>query len=204
MDHNQTKTTTPAGPRLRLVGVRPGPSDRPGNASPQTPRQRVAQENHAASRTAQSLPESDLRMVFAVNVASSLEGGRAALLPPDRRRSLVRAAASLGLKPFDANVVIAMVQNAAREGEDVRVVAGVLPLMRRRGDIGTPLKSAEQPKVVPATARAAIDRPRENPAPKRSSDASDAEKLRLQRMMLIALLIAAFMFAGLRILLSTP
>ncbi|MFZ4575340.1 MAG: hypothetical protein ACOYN0_13140 [Phycisphaerales bacterium] len=80
-------------------------------------RREVAQENHAAQRAAQSLPDDDLRTVFAVDVARALQGGRAAILTPERRRALVDGAGSRGMKPFEANLVIAMVQHAAREGE---------------------------------------------------------------------------------------
>ncbi len=47
----------------------------------------------------------------------SLQGGRAAILRPDDRRSLVTQAARMGLRPFDAALVIAIAQDAARSGE---------------------------------------------------------------------------------------
>jgi hypothetical protein len=46
-----------------------------------------------------------------------LEGGRTALLTPDRRRRLVTLATKMGLRPFDAALIIAIVQDAARAGE---------------------------------------------------------------------------------------
>lgn len=95
---------------LRLVNtdVEPTPrSWRPGNAE-----SRVA----SANRHAAALTPDDARWVFANQVRDSLEGGRAAILPPNRRRDLVAAALRQGLRPFDANLVIAIVQDEARTG----------------------------------------------------------------------------------------
>jgi len=47
-------------------------------------------------------------------VASSLEGGQAGILRPDVRHKLVQQAVQLGLRPFDANLVIAIVQDSSR------------------------------------------------------------------------------------------
>lgn len=93
--------------RLRLVGLETDP------VAPHKPtRTRVAQvakENLAAS----VLSPFDARLIFAQQVATNLEGGRAALLRPERRRALMTQAQRLGLRPFDANLVIAIVQDAA-------------------------------------------------------------------------------------------
>lgn len=59
----------------------------------------------------------DPRWVFAVRVRDRLEGGTAAILTPERRAALLRHAPVFGLRPFDANVIIALVQDAARRGE---------------------------------------------------------------------------------------
>lgn len=59
----------------------------------------------------------DPRWVFAARVASQLEGGHAAVLRPERRERLLKTARLLGLRAFDASLVIAMVQDAARRGE---------------------------------------------------------------------------------------
>ncbi len=60
-------------------------------------------------------------MAFADDVRKSIEGGRAAILRPERRRELFTRATSLGLRPFDATLVIAIVQDAARRGEEVSI-----------------------------------------------------------------------------------
>ncbi|MCW5777162.1 MAG: hypothetical protein KIS87_12060, partial [Phycisphaeraceae bacterium] len=59
----------------------------------------------------------DARWAMAVRAAASLEGGRAAVLPPEKRDRLVALGVNLGLRPFDTNLVIAIVQDAARLGE---------------------------------------------------------------------------------------
>jgi hypothetical protein len=100
---------------LRLVntgagdGVAPPPQRRADGA----PRLRIAAENHAAS----GLGATDARWVLAVQVMRSLEGGKAAMLRPEKRRGLLVAAQTLGLRSFDANLVIAIVQDGVRSGE---------------------------------------------------------------------------------------
>ena len=66
-----------------------------------------------------SLPPADPRRVFAAHVAEALDGGVAAALSPPRRAELMARAATLGLRPFDASLVIAVVQDAARRAEPV-------------------------------------------------------------------------------------
>ena len=87
---------SPPAPRLRLVGadeqVRPQVTP-----PPQT-------------RLAGSM---DPRWVLAVRVAEHLQGS---ILPPSARDRLVRLGKTLGLTPFDANLIIAIVQDQARRG----------------------------------------------------------------------------------------
>lgn len=73
----------------------------------------VARENRAAAL----LTPTDARWLLAVQAAAQIQGGRAALLTPDRRHRLLRLSTRLGLRQFDANLVIAVVQDAARCGE---------------------------------------------------------------------------------------
>lgn len=94
---------------LRLVGGRP----RDGSAG--DARSRVASANVESA----SLSASDVRAAFAIEVAGSLEGGRAALLRPEVRRRLIASGVDMGLREFDSNLVIAIVQDAARAGERV-------------------------------------------------------------------------------------
>ena len=55
----------------------------------------------------------DPRWVLAVRVAEHLQGS---ILPPMARDRLVRLGKTLGLSPFDANLIIAIVQDQARRG----------------------------------------------------------------------------------------
>ncbi len=55
----------------------------------------------------------DPRWVLAVRVGASLQGS---ILPPERREQLLRVGQQLGLSAFDANLIIAMVQDQARRG----------------------------------------------------------------------------------------
>lgn len=86
----------------------------------------------------------DPRWVLAARAASLLEGGRAALLTPDRRRRLMSLADRMGLRPFDASLVIAIVQDSARTGNGsvlsspgvagrLRLVGGAAPPAGRTG-----------------------------------------------------------------------
>lgn len=71
-----------------------------------------------ANLEAASISALDARWVLASRASRLIEGGRAAVLSPERRERLRRLATDLGLRPFDAGLVIAIVQDAARAGED--------------------------------------------------------------------------------------
>lgn len=95
------------GPALRLV-------DTSAEARP-TPRVRRAVEE--ANRVAAGLAADDARWVLATAVAGEVQGGRAALVTPASRDRILATARRLGLRAFDANLVIAIVQDGARRGE---------------------------------------------------------------------------------------
>jgi hypothetical protein len=78
-----------------------------------------------------ALSAGDPRWVFAARVASQLEGGRAGVLRPERRERLMRTARLLGLRAFDASLVIALVQDSARRGD---MPAGYAPLSPGLGE----------------------------------------------------------------------
>ncbi|MFU8828856.1 MAG: hypothetical protein ACNA8P_05405 [Phycisphaerales bacterium] len=73
-------------------------------------RQRIEQEN----RKSATLSPDDARQIVAMRIARALEGGRAAILTPDIRHDIVTEARRMGLRPFDANLIIAIVQDRAR------------------------------------------------------------------------------------------
>lgn len=100
-------------------------------------RQSVARENReAASWIAPGNPSAsgDLRRLFALRASQMLEGGRAAIMPPESRRMLVGDARRFGLRAFEANLIIAVVQDSARRGEPpaAAAAAGVLDVIPTR------------------------------------------------------------------------
>jgi hypothetical protein len=60
----------------------------------------------------------DPRWVLAVQVHRQMQGGRAAIVTPETRRRLMLIGRRLGLRPFDTSLVIAIIQDGARRGED--------------------------------------------------------------------------------------
>ena len=125
----------PAAFWTRRVAVEP---DRPAllrRAAIEEPEREVERENIGA---AAAMAATDPRWVMALRVYESIEGGRAAILRPDKRRTLVGLATRLGLRAFDANLIIAIVQDAARCGERPMGpgVSDRLTLVRAAGDAG--------------------------------------------------------------------
>lgn len=100
-------------PTLRLVADRATISDRPHPHHP-----RAARSVEAENRRSVTLSALDPRWVLAVQVKRAIEGGRAAVLPPEARERLIGLGGRLGLRPFDTNLVIAVIQDGAREGDD--------------------------------------------------------------------------------------
>lgn len=96
-------------PTLRLVqGGSPAAGVTPENSG-----RRIAQENRSAAK----LDARDARWVLAIRVGQAIEGGRQAMLSPEKRRRLIREGQHLGLRDFDTNLIIAIVQDGARTGE---------------------------------------------------------------------------------------
>lgn len=77
--------------------------------------EQVRAENASAAASMSAL---DPRWILAVQVSREVQGGAAAVITPESRRRLVSTGRRLGLRPFDSNLVIAMVQDSARSGED--------------------------------------------------------------------------------------
>ena len=87
-------------------------------------RERAIRENVRSAATASQLSSDDARVIFATKVQECLEGGRAAILRLQRREQLIALSHDMGFRPFDANLIIALVQDAARRGE---VLAALQP-----------------------------------------------------------------------------
>lgn len=128
-----------ANPPLRLVRG-PIPADDAERSREETARRQREREVAEANRSASAISPDDTRWIFALRVAEQLDGGRAAVLAPEKRRRLLSLGRRLGLRPFDANLLIAIVQDGARRGESpsdadagasLRVVGPAEP--RRRG-----------------------------------------------------------------------
>lgn len=77
-----------------------------------TPNRR--EHSQDVTRSNQDSARASARDGFARLVENQLQGGVAAILTPERRRLLVAGATQKGLTPFEANLVIAMVQNDVR------------------------------------------------------------------------------------------
>lgn len=123
------RTDAGTNPPLRLVGEK-SPVPVAGltlDATPKRPlrgrveraraSRAIASENAQAAKASREIAEGDARWVFAAKVGQTLQGGRLAALPADRRQKLIRLATKMGLRAFDANLVIAIVQDAVRTGK---------------------------------------------------------------------------------------
>lgn len=106
--------------------VRKGDESGATNAALWVPARRVELEN----RSAASLTPEDARWILARRAAEAIEGGRAAILRPEVRARLLATGERLGLRPFDANLILAIVQDEARSGssravhQDHKLTAG--------------------------------------------------------------------------------
>ncbi len=108
---------------LRLVGDE-APRERVHNAVDRA-REEIARENRAASGNL-SLNPTDPRWVVAVRAYGQLQGSTLTL---ERRQRVLRTARHLGVRPFDANVIMAIVQDHARRGVDLPSAAGTIALL---------------------------------------------------------------------------
>ncbi len=120
-DASSARHTSPQGNTAR---VRKRRATSPGVGQPDAlgigsadPLRALADARSPRTSPTSDLQATDARWVFAVRVSKALEPGPEPALPPDRRRRLMSIAKALGLRPFDANLIIAIVQDAARSGE---------------------------------------------------------------------------------------
>ncbi|MCA9284498.1 MAG: hypothetical protein KDA22_04745 [Phycisphaerales bacterium] len=113
-------------PRLRLVGDEPVAPMAPMASVDAARRRAVAEENVAAAHNL-AIDPSDPRWRVALAAAGLLDG---AALAPDRRQRVLRTARELGVRLFDANLIIAVVQDAARSGRPLETTAGTLAFVQ--------------------------------------------------------------------------
>ena len=103
--------------------------------------------SHGPDRAPLDRPDSGERAArfFLALVTRRIQGGRAAILAPGDRADLLESARRLGLRPFDAALLIAVVQDRVRRGEDP-MAPGALPftpgLTPTRGGHASPLARA--------------------------------------------------------------
>jgi hypothetical protein len=88
----------------------------------------VAKENAAAARNPQLQPN-DPRWVLAVQTAAQLEGDQ---LSPEARKRIERTARLLGVRTFDANVIMAIVQDYARRKQPMTSSVQMLSMVEQR------------------------------------------------------------------------
>ena len=116
---------------LRLVG----PEDPQALAAwraEQHARARVLLENRAAA-LAPDLEPTDPRWVLAVRAQSQLQG---TLLTPENRCRVQETARVLGIRPHEANMIMAIVQDHARRGLMLGDAVPSLKLLRRPSTSG--------------------------------------------------------------------
>lgn len=101
-------------PGLRLVRTELSPESNSRHTRPL--RAKLANEVGTENRRSAALSDGDARRIMARRVAESIDGGRAGILVPERRRALVSTAERMGMRPFDANLIIAVVQDRFRRG----------------------------------------------------------------------------------------
>lgn len=114
-------------PKLRLVRA-----DSPDSMASWHASNAVARENAAAARNSELKPN-DPRWVLAVQTAAQLDGDR---LSPEARKRIERTARLLGVRTFDANVIMAIVQDHARQKLPLSSSSGMIemvqPVQRQR------------------------------------------------------------------------
>ena len=111
----------PTAPRLRLSGdpTLPRVNTLPrGNTAPASPFVHAQFAQALPTPRPPELAPADPRRVFALRAAAAITPSSGGVLPPERRQRLNKDAAALGLRPFDAALIIAIVQDAARTGRD--------------------------------------------------------------------------------------
>jgi hypothetical protein len=119
-------SSVPAQPRLRLVGAHDSDA-RADWARSRRVRQEVIRENRKAAGNP-ALAPTDPRWVLAVRAYGQLQG---TAMTPERRQRVMRTAEHLGVRPFDASVIIAVVQDHARRGETLGDAAPTLALLHK-------------------------------------------------------------------------
>lgn len=92
--------------------------------------ERATQLASGGSMNVEELSATDPRWVLAMRVYDQLEGD---ILAPDKRERLIRMGSTFGLSVFEANLIIAIVQDRARRGQTPHRAQGTLSMIRAPG-----------------------------------------------------------------------
>lgn len=94
-------------------------------ADPASQSRRAVTQSNVESAYEATLDPNDPRWLVAVETAGQLSGS---LLTFERRRRILALAQRVGVRPFDANLIIAAVQDRARRGEPVAAAMSTIAL----------------------------------------------------------------------------
>lgn len=143
-------------PHLRLTGF---DDDTRAWREAEQARLGVIKENRVAANAgamqpgfASTIDARDPRWILAMQTKSRLQG---ATLTPDRRDQLMRSGRTLGLRPFETNLIIAIVQDQARRGDMKQDAPPLLSLVGTNSPNAAPANPAVWPKWFAAIAAAA-------------------------------------------------
>lgn len=106
----------------RLAGARRA---RP---SPSLDARRAIAKSNLEAASDRSLDPRDPRWLVAIETAAQLEGS---VLTFERRRKVLAFAHRLGVRPFDANLIVAAIQDRARRGESISEAAPIVAMTAR-------------------------------------------------------------------------
>jgi hypothetical protein len=123
--HGPFEPVRPEQRRLRIaVETRPRPDPR----AERVYRQAVALETLRAREAARqrALDPTDPRWLLATETQKALQG---AVLAFEDRRRLLALAQRVGIRPFDANLIVALVQDRARRGEPIEAAAATIAML---------------------------------------------------------------------------
>lgn len=141
--NNHAATTPHTSVRPNIRGRSHTHPTSPHSARPQPANRPAIHTQHTGP-----ISQSDPRWAFAVLIASRLEGDRAAILRPEARERLVSLGKKLGIRPFDAALTIAMIQDAARRGQAPGQIGAEHSSLAER------LAAITKPPSVPASRQA--------------------------------------------------
>ena len=143
-------------PELRLTGF---DDDTLAWRKAEHARLAVIKENRIAAHAGAMQPHvvnmidaRDPRWILAMQTKARLQG---ATLTPERREVLMQRGTQLGLRPFETNLIIAIVQDQARQGQPTQAAASPLLSMLGAASSQASIQPAVWPKWFAAFAAAA-------------------------------------------------